>query len=54
MILNFFGASGMYNEKQVFHSSLRSNDIRIEDIEEVEKNHKNIKFVRENVYNVEP
>ena len=52
--LNLFGASGMYNEKQVFHSSLRSNDIRIEDIEEVEKNHKNIKFVRENVYNVEP
>ena len=52
--LNLFGASGMYNEKEVFHSHIRSNDIPIEDIEDVEKNHKNIKFVRENIYNVEP
>ena len=51
---NIFGSSGLFNEKQVYHSSLVKNAIELEPIEDVERNHKNIKIVPEDLYEVKP
>lgn len=51
---NLFGASGMYNEKQVFHSSLKISESGVEPIEDVEKNHANIIFVDGELYDIKP
>ena len=50
---NAFGNSGLFVEKEVFRKNLLSPKIELEPIEDVEKNHKNIKFVEEGFYNID-